>query len=88
MRGVVNTGNVMEPKRKGFFKRDPKRFVPVPSTAMVMHKVLVEKMDNLKQVTNNSPLNQIINRKGKVGVVKMCIRDSLFPEVGNQPCNQ
>jgi indolepyruvate ferredoxin oxidoreductase alpha subunit len=69
MRGVVNTGNVMEPKRKGFFKRDPKRFVPVPSTAMVMHKVLVEKMDNLKQLTNNSPLNQIFNRNGKVGVV-------------------
>jgi indolepyruvate ferredoxin oxidoreductase alpha subunit len=69
MRGVVNTGVVSEPKKKGFFKRDPKRFVPVPSTAMVMHKVLVEKMDNLKQVTNNSPLNQIINRKGKVGVV-------------------
>ncbi|MGB7968333.1 MAG: indolepyruvate ferredoxin oxidoreductase subunit alpha [Methanobacterium sp.] len=69
MRGVVNTGVVTEPKKKGFFKRDPKRFVPVPSTAMVMHKVLVEKMDNMKQVTNNSPLNQIINRKGKVGVI-------------------
>jgi indolepyruvate ferredoxin oxidoreductase, alpha subunit len=69
MRGVVNTGAVVEPKKKGFFKRDPKRFVPVPSTAMVMHKVLVEKMDNLKQVTNNSPLNQIFNRKGKVGII-------------------
>jgi indolepyruvate ferredoxin oxidoreductase alpha subunit len=69
MRGVVNTGVVVEPKKKGFFKKDPKRFVPVPSTAMVMHKVLVEKMDDLKQVTNNSPLNQIFNRKGKVGVI-------------------
>jgi indolepyruvate ferredoxin oxidoreductase, alpha subunit len=69
MRGVVNTGAVVEPKKKGFFKRDPKRFVPIPSTAMVMHKVLVDKMDNLKQVTNNSPLNQIFNRKGKVGVI-------------------
>ena len=69
MRGVVNMGDVMEPKREGFFKRDPKRFVPVPSSARVMHKVLVEKMENLKQVTNNSPLNQIFNRKGKVGVI-------------------
>ncbi len=69
MRGVVNTGAVLEPKKKGFFKRDPKRFVPVPSSAMVMHKILVEKMDNLKQVTNNSPLNQIFNRNGKVGVI-------------------
>jgi indolepyruvate ferredoxin oxidoreductase, alpha subunit len=69
MRGVVNTGVVVEPKQKGFFKRDPKRFVPVPSTAMVMHKLLVEKMDELKQLTNNSPLNQIFKRKGKVGVI-------------------
>lgn len=69
MRGVVNTGVVQMPKKKGFFKRDPKRFVPVPSTAMVMHKVLVEKMDDLKQVTNNSPLNQIFNRKGNVGII-------------------
>ena len=69
MRGVVNTGVVMEPKKKGIFKRDPKRFVPVPSSAMVMHKVLVEKIDKLKQVTNNSPLNQIFDRNGKVGVI-------------------
>jgi indolepyruvate ferredoxin oxidoreductase alpha subunit len=71
MRGVVNTGVVVEPKRKGFFKRDPKRFVPVPSTAMVMHKVLVEKMNDLKELTNNSPLNQIFKGKGKgkVGVI-------------------
>ena len=69
MRGVVNTGDVIKPEGKGFFKRDPKRFVPVPSTAMVMHKVLVEKMDKLKQITNNSPLNQIFNRNGKVGVI-------------------
>ena len=69
MRGVVNTGVVVEPKKKGFFKRDPKRFVPVPSTAMVMHKDLVDKMDDLKQITNNSPLNQIFNRNGKVGVI-------------------
>ncbi len=69
MRGVVNTGAVEIPKRKGFFKRDPKRFVPVPSTAMVMHKELVEKMDNLKKVVNSTPLNQIFNRKGNVGVI-------------------
>jgi indolepyruvate ferredoxin oxidoreductase, alpha subunit len=69
MRGVVNTGAVVKPKQKGFFKRDPKRFVPVPSTAMVMHKVLVEKMNDLKELTNNSPLNQIFKGKGKIGII-------------------
>ena len=69
MRGVVNTGVLVDPNKKGFFKRDPKRFVPVPSTAMVMHRVLVEKMEKLKQVTNNSPLNRVFNRDGKIGVI-------------------
>ncbi len=69
MRGVVKTGILGEKKKKGFFKRDPKRFVPVPSTAMVMHKILVEKMEKLKNVTNNSPFNKEFDRKGKVGVI-------------------
>ena len=69
MRGVVNTGVLVDPNKKGFFKRDPKRFVPVPSTAMVMHRVLVEKMEKLKQVINNSPLNRVFNRDGKIGVI-------------------
>lgn len=69
MRGVVTTGILGEKKNKGFFKRDPKRFVPVPSTAMVMHKILVEKMEKLKNLTNNSPFNKEFDRKGKVGVI-------------------
>ncbi len=69
MRGVVNTGVKKKNLKKGFFKRDPKRFVPVPSTAMVMHKVLVEKMDNLREVSNTSPLNRIYDKNGKIGVI-------------------
>jgi len=69
MRGVVKTGVLGKIKRKGFFNRDPKRFVPVPSTAMVMHKVLVEKMEKLRIVTNNSPFNRVFDRNGKVGVI-------------------
>ncbi len=69
MRGVVTTGILVDKKRKGFFKRDPERFVPIPSTAMVMHRVLVEKMEKLKDVTNNSPFNRVFDREGKVGVI-------------------
>lgn len=69
MRGVVTTGVKKENIKKGFFERDPKRFVPVPSTAMVMHKVLVEKMDKLKDVSNASPLNRFYDRNGKIGVI-------------------
>ncbi len=69
MRGIVKTGVLGEIKRKGFFKRDPKRFVPVPSTAMMMHRLLVEKMEKLRFITNNSPFNRVFDRNGKLGVI-------------------
>jgi indolepyruvate ferredoxin oxidoreductase alpha subunit len=44
---------------KGFFHKNPSQFVPVPATARIMHKELVEKMENLLEVSNNSDLNII-----------------------------
>lgn len=69
MRGVVETGKLVPGKTKGFFKRDPKRFVPVPATAMIMHKNLVRKMEELREISNSSELNKIYRRNGKVGIV-------------------
>lgn len=69
MRGVVKTGNKLNKPRTGFFKRDPKKYVLVPSTAIEMHKNLVEKMEELKNITNNSPLNRIFNKNGKIGII-------------------
>ncbi|ADZ08917.1 indolepyruvate ferredoxin oxidoreductase, alpha subunit [Methanobacterium lacus] len=69
MRGVVETGKLKPGKTKGFFKRDPQRFVPVPATAMIMHKNLVRKMEELRKLSNSSELNKIYRRNGKVGVV-------------------
>jgi len=69
MRGVVETGKVKPGTTKGFFKRDPQRFVPVPATAMIMHKNLVQKMEDLRKLSNSSELNKIYRRNGKVGIV-------------------
>jgi indolepyruvate ferredoxin oxidoreductase alpha subunit len=69
MRGVVELGERIESPKKGFFKRDPKRFVPVPVTAREMHRELVEKMERLGELSNSSPLNQIFDRDGRIGVV-------------------
>ncbi|MTK64825.1 MAG: indolepyruvate ferredoxin oxidoreductase subunit alpha [Methanobacterium sp.] len=69
MRGVVETGKLVPGKTKGFFKRDPKRFVPVPATAMIMHKNLVRKMEELRKLSNSYELNKIYRRNGKVGIV-------------------
>lgn len=69
MRSVVKTRKITPGLKTGFFKRDPKRFVPVPSTAMIMHKNLVEKMDEIKKVSESSELNQIFRKNGKLGII-------------------
>lgn len=44
---------------KGFFKKNPKKFVPVPENAMLMHEKLVLKIAAINDLTNNSELNSI-----------------------------
>ena len=69
MRGVVELGSLKEVKKKGHFDKDPERFVPVPVTARIMHKNLVEKMDKIEVLSNNSSLNTIHDNGGRIGVV-------------------
>lgn len=74
MRGIVELGSLEqssknETRKQGFFKRDQKRFVPVPEAAREMHKVLVQKMEKIGDVVNNSPLNKIFDKGGKIGVI-------------------
>ena len=56
MRGVVEFGEVVDNSsegeshwKKGFFKKNPAQFVPVPAFAKDMHVALVEKMDEIVQ---------------------------------------
>ncbi|WP_414469415.1 indolepyruvate ferredoxin oxidoreductase subunit alpha [Methanobacterium sp. ACI-7] len=69
MRGIVELGEVKESKRTGYFKKDPQRFVPVPSSARIMHKELVSKMQKIEDIVNNSELNQIFDNGSKIGVI-------------------
>ena len=69
MRGVVEFGPLKEKKDKGFFEKDPGRFVPVPETARKMHGVLTQKMEKMKDLTNKSPLNRIFDREADIGVI-------------------
>jgi len=52
---------------KGFFQKNPRRFVPVPAVARTLHKLLIEKLENIKELTESFPLNSLI-LKGKVGI--------------------
>jgi indolepyruvate ferredoxin oxidoreductase alpha subunit len=69
MRGVVELNTPDADKKTGYFKKDPKRFVPVPVNARENHRILVEKIEKIKDVANNSPFNQIFNKGGKIGVI-------------------
>ena len=69
MRGVVELGNIEEHQKVGHFQRDPQRFVPVPSSARKMHQVLVSKMEKIQDVVNDSPLNEIFDNGGNIGII-------------------
>jgi Indolepyruvate ferredoxin oxidoreductase, alpha and beta subunits len=82
MRGVVEVGSRMREPSEGFFRRDPERFVPVPATARVMHRKLVDKMKELRIRADESGLNRVFNggSDSELGVVglrwglQLCIR--------------
>ena len=63
MRGVVELGDVpnknSDENQKGFFEKNPTKYVPVPVNSMRMHKELVEKMAIIQEFVNDSVLNKV-----------------------------
>jgi len=68
-RSPVVLGKIQKPKMKGDYLREPKRFVMVPANARVYHKVLLDKMEKAKKITENSPFNRITQRGKEVGII-------------------
>lgn len=69
MRGIVETGEyVKNTKTYGEYK-DNGLHVPVPEAARVMHKNLVEKVSSIREISNTSPLNKIIDKGADVGII-------------------
>ncbi|GAH25093.1 unnamed protein product, partial [marine sediment metagenome] len=57
-------------KEKGYFKKNPEQYVVMPTFSVKMRKKLMEKLDKIEEIANNSPLNKIINRGGKtLGII-------------------
>lgn len=79
MRGIIELGTVVstnEVKRKGFFNKNVKQFVPVPAYALDMHKNLVAKMDSITDISNNTNLNY------KIGFNNKCENNELGVKLG------
>ncbi|KZX16857.1 indolepyruvate ferredoxin oxidoreductase [Methanobrevibacter cuticularis] len=98
MRGIVEFGDIPETVnlnekinstkdnhwKKGFFKKDPKRFVPVPDNALDMHKNLVSKMKHIDKIANNSDLNVVFNFSDKHNETKATEANNKNSEVINE----
>lgn len=77
MRGIVEFEDIGDNSsqgethwRKATFKKDPSQFVPVPAHAQRMHIDLIEKMEEVKNISNNSEFNtQTNNVESKIGVI-------------------
>ena len=68
-RGIVEYGELGKRRGKGYFKKDPNKYVPVPENSRRMHKELLEKIEKVKKEVNNSPINRIELHGGKIGII-------------------
>jgi len=69
MRGIVETGEYTKNTTNHGEYKDNGLHVPVPEAARVMHKNLVEKIADIREESNNSPLNKIIDNGATVGII-------------------
>jgi indolepyruvate ferredoxin oxidoreductase alpha subunit len=70
VRGPITLSKIKKPRGKGHFKKDP-LFTVVPSTARIMHPVLLKRIGQAEKISEKSPFNEIILSKkpSKSGIV-------------------
>lgn len=68
LRAAVRFGPIKPIKSKGFFKKDPFRYVAMPSVSRNLHKILLDKYDQALGLSENSVYNQLFGT-GKWGIV-------------------
>jgi indolepyruvate ferredoxin oxidoreductase alpha subunit len=66
-RGIVTFGPIQR-RKTGTFVRDPKRFVNVPENARGSHRILLEKMNRAREISERSVHNKI-SGAGEFGLV-------------------
>ena len=69
MRGVVETGEYNKNTITHGEYENIGMHVPVPEAARLMHKNLVEKIADIRKVSNNSPLNQVFDNGADFGII-------------------
>ncbi|MEM5790488.1 MAG: indolepyruvate ferredoxin oxidoreductase subunit alpha [Candidatus Aenigmatarchaeota archaeon] len=68
-RGIVKLGKIFEGKSEGFFKKDKERFFNLLPNILKMHEKVLEKMKKIKEFSEKSKANFIVNGKGDFGII-------------------
>ena len=70
MRAIVKLGDIKKKNKEGFFEKEENRFNIAPAFARKLRKSLVEKLQQIEEVANNSMVNQIVKEcDSKTGVI-------------------
>ncbi|MBN1677359.1 MAG: indolepyruvate ferredoxin oxidoreductase subunit alpha [Candidatus Thermoplasmatota archaeon] len=71
VRGPVTVDRIVEGVKKKEFVKDPARFVTVPAVARVRHKVLLDRLREAEELSEESTLNRTerLGTGGSVGII-------------------
>lgn len=83
-RGPVLFSEIPQNETKGYFKSDPKQFVPVPANSYNMHPQLKQKMKEAQKFCEKSNLNQILSGNHKVGMIASGVGAAYAKEIRNK----
>ncbi|WP_045218766.1 indolepyruvate ferredoxin oxidoreductase subunit alpha [Desulfonatronum thioautotrophicum] len=80
-RGEVVFGDMQPPVQGAPFVSDPRRFVIVPAVARARHKILLQKLEELRQEAEKSPLNTVSGQGDagciSSGISRVYLKDAL-----------
>ena len=81
LRGIVNFEKIERIENKGYFNKNPNRFVPVPANAKILHKELINKIKLLKIESENTIFNHKILNGFKYGIITSGVSSNYVMDV-------
>ena len=85
MRGPITFNALQQPRKKGYFKKDP-LLVTVPATARAKHPVLLKHLEEAEKISEKSPFNEIITigKPEDVGIVTSGVSYTYVKEMAEE----
>ena len=70
MRGPVTLGSFREQRKRGYFDKDPERFITMPVHARKRHAILLQQMEKARAFSEKTVFNRVIELGGdEIGVI-------------------